>query len=81
MRYRNDGPGSEAHTGVVRLAPSVTVAEILSRRPGAFRVFLRNGMACVGCFLAAFETVGDAADEYGLDVRRLLREIEKETKR
>lgn len=57
------------------------MAEILSFRPGAFRVFLRNGMACVGCCLAAFETIGDAAREYGLDARRLLREIERETKR
>lgn len=57
------------------------MAQILSQRPNAFRVFLRNGMACVGCCLAAFETIADAAAAYGLDERRLLREIDGETKR
>lgn len=55
------------------------MAEVLSQRPAALRVFLRNGMHCPICCLAAFETVSDAAAEYGLDARRLLREIERET--
>lgn len=69
------------HTRLVKLAPDVTVAQVLAQRPSAFRVFLRNGMACVGCCLASFETIADAAAAYGLDERRLLHEIDRETRR
>ncbi|MBU6423882.1 MAG: DUF1858 domain-containing protein [Chloroflexota bacterium] len=63
----------------MKLAPSATVAEVMGKRPGAMRVFLRYGMHCPICDLASFETVADAAAAYGLDPRRLLREIERET--
>ena len=79
MRYRNDGRRPGAHTNIVKLAPGATVAEVMRRRPGAMRVFLRNGMHCPICDLASFETVADAAAAYGLDARRLLHEIERET--
>ncbi len=65
----------------MKLAPDATVAEIMSKRPAALRVFLRNGMHCPVCCLAPFETIRDAAAAYGLDDRRLLHEIEREKDR
>lgn len=43
--------------------------------PGAVRVFLDRRMACPGCDMAPFETVGEAARIYGVDPRELLAEL------
>jgi hybrid cluster-associated redox disulfide protein len=53
------------------------VASLLAEIPQAVAVFLRHGMACVGCSMAKFETLQDAARIYGLDPESLLNEMEK----
>jgi hybrid cluster-associated redox disulfide protein len=54
-----------------------TVAEVMARWPWAGAVFLRRGMACVGCAMAPFDTLGEVAGTYGLDPRRFVGEIER----
>ncbi len=55
-------------SGVDYRVPSMdmTVAGVLSRWPLAARVFVRRRMACVGCAMARFERVADAARIYGV---------------
>jgi len=52
-----------------------TVAETFTRSPETAPVFHRFGMACVGCTMAPFETLEEAASAYGLDVQTLLSEL------
>lgn len=59
-----------------RLA-ATSVDQLLRARPGAAAVFLRHRMACVGCAMAPFDTVEDAAAVYGIELAGLLREIER----
>jgi hybrid cluster-associated redox disulfide protein len=54
-----------------------TVQAVLDARPDAARVLLRHGMACVGCTMAPFETMAEAAREYGVDLPSLLRELRR----
>lgn len=42
------------------------VSDILDARPALGAVFLARGMACPGCAMSPFMTVGEAADSYGL---------------
>lgn len=65
----------------MELRSDQTVAAILTARPRAIRVFMRRGMACPGCAMSKFMTLREAAGVYGVDVRALLHEIEKETSR
>lgn len=58
------------------LSPEATVAEVLERWPEAIPVFLRHHMACVGCALAAFETLGGAAAIYNIPTGRFLAELQ-----
>jgi hybrid cluster-associated redox disulfide protein len=51
---------------------SWTVAETLSRYPGSAAVFGRFRMACVGCVMAPFETLSEAAEVYGVDPQAFL---------
>jgi len=55
--------------------------ELLARWPSARLPLARHGMACVGCPMARFETLGEAASAYGFDSRTLLSEITGQAKR
>lgn len=52
-----------------------TMEELLERWPSARARLARHGMACVGCPMARFDTLGEAAIAYGLDPFELLREV------
>jgi hybrid cluster-associated redox disulfide protein len=66
------GPMRESLPG-----PDWKIAEIIERCSGAPVVFSRFGMACVGCAMAPFETLTDAALAYGLNPGKLLREFRR----
>ncbi len=56
-----------------------TVAETFARCPEVIPVFHRMGMACIGCVMAPFETLAEAAEAYDLDVGKLLSEFHEAT--
>lgn len=53
-------------------APTLTVEEALCRWPRLAEEFLRRRLACPGCAMARFDSLGDVARAYGLDLTRLL---------
>ncbi len=59
------------------LRADLPIAELLARWPQTAQVFLRYRMACVGCTMAPFDTLADAAMAYNLDLARLLGELQQ----
>ena len=55
--------------------PSLTVEEVLHRWPRTADVFFRHRMACVGCTMAPFESLPEAAGHYGLPADDFVDEI------
>jgi hybrid cluster-associated redox disulfide protein len=54
---------------------SMVVGDLMNQWPDAVPVFIRHRMACPGCVMAPFMTVGEAAHEYGLDPAELAGEL------
>jgi hybrid cluster-associated redox disulfide protein len=54
---------------------SETVAQVLRQWPLSAAVFVRRGMACVGCSMAPFETLAEVAAVYGQEPAGLLAEM------
>jgi len=54
------------------------VNDVLTRWPPAVRAFNRMRMACPGCAMAPFETVGEACAAYGVKVGCLADAIHEE---
>jgi hybrid cluster-associated redox disulfide protein len=52
------------------------VAAVLARSPAVVTVFVRHRMACPGCAMAAYMTIGEAAQVYGLHPDLLVQELE-----
>jgi hybrid cluster-associated redox disulfide protein len=55
----------------------LTLAKVMDRWPQTVPCFFRYRMACVGCPIARFETLAEAATIYGLDLNRFLIELER----
>lgn len=51
------------------------VDDVMRRWPATIRVFLDHRMGCVGCPIASFHAVGEAAREHHLDPDALLLEL------
>jgi len=87
LRQRNDTFAVEAQTmsregskAMKAIHPAATVAELIRRYPRAAAPFLRRRMACVGCAMAAFDTLGEAAAIYGIDFGAFIVELECSTR-
>ena len=57
----------------------MTVAQILQIGPQTAHIFLKHRMDCVGCPMAAFETLAEAAGIYGHRVDTLLKDLRRGT--
>ena len=60
-----------------QITPQLMVADVLARWPEVIPVFIHHRMACVGCSMAAFETLGDALSIYGLEAEAFFIQLEK----
>ena len=58
------------------ISPQMSVAEFLTENPQTIPVFFRHRMICVGCDLARFETLAEAAQTYGLKWESFRGELE-----
>jgi hybrid cluster-associated redox disulfide protein len=54
---------------------NVTVEEALASQPGLASLLVRHHMICVGCDIARFHTLREAALMYHLDPEQLLNEV------
>jgi hybrid cluster-associated redox disulfide protein len=54
----------------------LTLAEIMFRWPATMRIFIDRNMHCIGCPIAPFHTLVEAAEEHGQLLDDLLAEIE-----
>ncbi len=60
---------------VVQIQADTSVSELIKTYPAVIPVFLQHQMACVGCGMSAFETVGDAARIYGIKAEDFLAKL------
>lgn len=53
------------------------IGELLREKPEAVETLLRFGMGCVGCPSSQMESLEQAAMVHGLDLEKLLEELNK----
>lgn len=57
------------------LSPRILMSDLMATWPQVIPVLLERHMACVGCDMARFETLSDAAKIYGQDLHSLLADL------
>ncbi|MBM6829126.1 DUF1858 domain-containing protein [Anaerotignum lactatifermentans] len=53
----------------------MTIGELLMMDRGAGMILMQNGMHCVGCPSAAGETLEEASMVHGMDIDKLMKDI------
>jgi hybrid cluster-associated redox disulfide protein len=59
------------------IQPELIVDHVLARWPETIPVFIKHGMACVGCDMSRFETIESAAGIYHIEVGELVQELKQ----
>jgi hybrid cluster-associated redox disulfide protein len=59
------------------LSSDLIVADVLRRWPATIRVFARRRMACVGCAMAPFMTLEEAARSHGMEPATFLADLRR----
>jgi len=51
------------------------IGTVVKEHPETVPVFLKHGLHCIGCHVAAFESVAEGAQAHGIDVEPLMTEL------
>ena len=62
------------------ITKNMTFSQILKKYPETAEVFFKEGMSCVGCPLAMQETVEQGCEAHGINVEKMLKELNKKIK-
>ncbi len=57
------------------ITKDMIISEILTAKPEAAPILIENGMGCLGCPSAQSETLEQAAEIHGLDIDKLISEL------
>ncbi len=58
-----------------KITRDMSMQDILSAFPETFEVFMQHGLHCVGCHAAQFETLEAGALAHGIDVDKLVKDL------
>ncbi len=61
--------------GRAAISNRMVVADLLAQWPETAAVFVRRRMACVGCTMAAFDTLAAVSEVYGFGLEAFLAEL------
>ena len=64
-----------------KITKEMTIGEVIKKYPKTSFVFMEYGLHCVGCPLAQADTVGGAAQIHQLDLDKLLKDLNRVTKK
>jgi hybrid cluster-associated redox disulfide protein len=59
---------------------NMLIGEIISKYPQAVDIMLKHGMHCVGCHVATWETLEQAAQQHSIDISALVKDINENIK-
>lgn len=60
------------------ITKKMLIGDIVKKYPSSIQVMLEHGLHCVGCHVATWETLEQGASSHGVDVDKLVKELNKE---
>jgi len=64
----------------MKITKEMSITEIVQKYPQSIDVFLKHGMGCLGCAAARFENLGQGAMAHGIDVDKLIADLNEAVK-
>lgn len=60
------------------ITKDTVIADIIKVKPNAAQILMSYGMGCIGCPSAQMETLEQACEIHGLDLDKILKELNEE---
>ncbi|MBZ4653339.1 MAG: hypothetical protein JG781_678 [Peptococcaceae bacterium] len=61
----------------MKITKEMSITEIVQKYPQTVEVFMKHGMGCLGCAAARFENLAQGAMVHGIDVDKLVEDLNK----
>ena len=61
-----------------KITKDMAFSEVLQKYPETAEIMLKNGLHCIGCHVAAFETIEQGCTAHGMkeeDIKKMLKEM------
>lgn len=58
-----------------KITKDMKFSKVMKEHPQIVPIFLKHGLSCVGCPLAAQETIEEGAKSHGVDVPELIKDL------
>lgn len=59
------------------ITKDMNISDIVSKYPDAVEVLFQHGLHCIGCMAAQFENLEEASRAHGIDLKKLLADLNK----
>ena len=64
----------------MKITKDMIIGEVVNKYPETVDVFMKNGLQCIGCMMAMMETLEQGAKSHGIDMEKLLKELNEAVK-
>lgn len=64
-----------------KITKNMSFGEVLQKYPETAKIFMGYGMHCIGCMMAQFETIEQGAAAHGIDIKKLIADLNKSIKK
>jgi len=64
----------------MKITKNMKLGEIIGKYPDTIEIFMKNGLHCIGCHVAAFETIEEGAKAHGMsekDIESMIKDLNK----
>ena len=64
----------------MKITKNMKLGEVISKHPETIEIFMKKGLHCIGCHVAAFETIEEGAKAHGMDdktIDNMIKELNK----
>ena len=59
------------------ITKEMPIGDVVKNHPETVPVFMSHGLHCIGCAVAAFESIAEGAAAHGIDVDALINDLNK----
>jgi hybrid cluster-associated redox disulfide protein len=58
-----------------RITKEMPIGDVVRNHPETVPVFMKHGLHCIGCAVAAFESIAEGAAAHGIDIDALITDL------
>lgn len=63
-----------------KITKDTIIGEVVQNYPKSVDILSKHGMHCIGCHVATWETLEQAAQSHGINISKLMEDLNKEVK-